>query len=229
MPTYFTIRLNATRNLVNSLPEEARLAEARRKVKLFLLPEGFSGVIDYDAIPDHLISDQMASRYMEITPPLAAVIPEFQIIINEIEHSYVLGMMFSAVSASCVTIERILNLARIQLHKHHPKVKGLWNKGPSNEWYENIDALKEWGYLENGFAEELRQIYKSIRCQYLHSGPITDVGTEALRSVSAAYRLLTIFLGFPQDLFRFTSVIECLNEADPRYIEFYLPQLHHND
>jgi hypothetical protein len=90
-----------------------------------------------------LVNDRMVERYLELVPPKAAVIPEFQTIINEIERAYVLGMFFSAVSASCVSIERMLSLARIELNIHHPKkMKKLWGKGPSNEWYENIDALE---------------------------------------------------------------------------------------
>ena len=46
---------------------------------------------------------------------------------------------------------------------------------------------------------------------------------DALRSVTAGYRIITMFLGFPEDLFRFSSAIECLNPADPRFIEFYQP------
>jgi hypothetical protein len=225
MPSFFTINLNASRNLVRALPKDKGLAEARRSVKFFLLPQDPMGGIADNMIPDHLVSDGMVNRYLGISPPLACVIPEFQLVIDEIERGYVLGMMFSAVSASCVTIERVLNLARIQLHKHHAKIKDLWNKGASNDWVENIDALAKWGYFEEDFSDELKRIYKNIRCQYLHSSPITDVTTHAVMSVKAAYRLLTIFLGFPEDLFRFTSGIECLNESDPRFIEFYLPQL----
>src|SRR5262245_2038669 len=196
MPSYFTINLNASRNLVRALPKDKGLAEARRSVKFFLLPQDPMGGIADSMIPDHLVSDGMVNRYLEISPPLACVIPEFQLVIDEIERSYVLGMMFSAVSASCVAIERVLNLARIQLHKHHAKIKDLWNKGASNYWGENIDALAKWGYLEEDFSDELKRIYKDIRCQYLHSGPIADVTIHALKSVKAVYVLLTIFLGF---------------------------------
>jgi hypothetical protein len=225
MPSFFTINLNASRNLVRALPKDKGIAEARRSVKFFLLPQDPMGGIADSMIPDHMVSDGMVNRYLEISPPLASVIPEFQLVIDEIERSYVLGMMFSAVSASCIAIERVLNLARIQLHKHHATVKQLWNKGPLNDWNENIDALAKWGYLEEEFSDELKRIYKDIRCQYLHSGSVADVATHALKSVNAVYELLTIFLGFPADLFRFTSGIECLNESDPRFIEFYLPQL----
>jgi hypothetical protein len=44
-----------------------------------------------------------------------------------------------------------------------------------------------------------------IRNRYLHSGPITNMADDARRAVKAAYKLLTIFLGFPPDLFRFKS------------------------
>jgi len=155
-----------------------------------------------------------------------AVIPEFHEIIKEIERSYVLGNLFSALSAACVSMERVLNLARIKLHKHHSKIKTLWGKGPTDNWGKNIDALREWGYLEQAFAEELQAIFKEVRCKYLHSAPVADLRRDALRSVNAAYRLLTIFLGFPEDIFQLTDSIVCTNTSDPRFVEFYLPELH---
>jgi hypothetical protein len=123
-------------------------------------------------------------------------------------------------------MERMLHLARIKLHTHHPKIKSLWRKGPMDRWGENIDALRGWGYLDQAFADELKAIFKDVRCQYLHSAPIADLRRDALRSVNAAYRLLTIFIGFPDDLFVFSKGIECTNTSDPRFIEFYLPSIH---
>src|SRR2546425_1337462 len=132
----------------------------------------------------------MVKRFLEIRPPIAAVIPEFQSIIDEIEHAYVLGYPFAALSASCVSTERLLNLARIQLHKHHPKIKDLWNKGPLNEWDGNIEALEQWGYFDAALSVELKWVFRNIRCKYLHSGEITDLASDALRAVQAAYRVL---------------------------------------
>jgi hypothetical protein len=57
-----------------------------------------------------------------------AVIPEFQSATNEIERAYVRGLFFSTVASACVAIERMLNLARIELHHHCPKIKELWAK-----------------------------------------------------------------------------------------------------
>ena len=167
----------------------------------------------------------MVERYIALSPPIASVIPEFQTIINEIEHSYVIGLFFSALSTSCVAIERMLNLARIELHQYHPKIKELWGKGPSNSWEENIDALRKWGYLDEALADELRDLYQHVRCHYLHSGPVGDMPGDALRTATAAYKLLGVFLGFPPDLFMFTSQIECLNTSDPRFVAFYRPHI----
>jgi hypothetical protein len=223
---HFIIELNATRNGVRSLPPERRRDEARRDVKMFLVPPDTSLTVFERMIPDFLISESMIDRYLEIAPPVMAVIPEFQEIIKEIERTYVRGDLFSALSAACVSMERLLNLARISLHKHHPKIKNLWGKGPTDEWGKNIDALRGWGYLERAFADDLKSIFKDVRCKYLHSAPLADLRRDALRSVNAAYRLLTIFLGFPDDLFRLTDCIECTNTLDPRFVESYLSELH---
>lgn len=204
---HFVVELNATRNGVLGLPPEQRRDEARRNVKMLLVPVDPSQTIFDRMIPDCLVSESMVDRYLEITPPVMAVVPEFQEIIKEIERVYVRGDLFSALSAACVSIERLLNLARISLHKHHPKVKGLWRKGPSDKWGENIEALMQWGYLDRAFADELQSIFKDVRCRYLHSARIADLRGDALRSVNAAYCLLTIFLGFPGDLFRLTGAL----------------------
>ena len=192
---------------------------------MFVLPrEHVQPVSDSDVL-DHLVSDEMVERYRALSPPIAAVIPEFQTIINEIERAYVLGLFFSALSAACVAIERLLNFARIELHPHHAKIKALWGKGASNSWEENVDALAQWGYLDDSFATELKELYRDVRCRYLHSGVIGNMSADALRSATVAYKLLVTFLGFPEDLFRFTSQIECLNTSDPRFVVFYKPHL----
>lgn len=221
MPTFFTVFLNTSRSILHGRPMDWQLAEARRSAKMFVLPREHIAPMGDGHVPDQLVSDEMAKRYIALSPPIASVIPEFQTIIDEIERAYVLGLFFSTISASCVAIERMLNLARIELHPHHQKIKSLWGKGASNSWGENIDALREWGYLDETFSRELAEIYETIRCRYLHSGPIDDLAADAFRSAAAAYKLLGAFLGFPNDLFRFTSEIECLNTADPRFVAFY--------
>jgi hypothetical protein len=226
VPTFFTVHLNTSRTILQGQPHDWQLAEAKRSVKMFVLPHEHALPMSDGDVPDDLVSDQMAERYIALFPPIAAVIPEFQTIVNEIERSYVVGLFFSALSASCVAVERMLNMARIELHQYHPKIKELWGKGASNSWEENISALRQWGYLDELFARELTDLYQNVRCCYLHSGPIGDMAVDALRAATAAYKLLGIFLGFPPDLFRFTSQIECLNTSDPRFVAFYKPHLH---
>jgi hypothetical protein len=230
MDSRITVNLTTTRSGLILLPPEARKVEARRSVKMFLVPRDSQMHISDSMIPDFLVTDSMIERFLEISPPIATVIREFQQIINKIGQAYILGNLFSALSASRASSERLLNLTRIQLHKHHSMIKELWGKGPSNAWDENIDALNRWGYFHSGFAKELKWIFKNFRCKYLHSGEILDLPADTLRSVRVAYHVLIIFLGFPEDLFRFsTGTIECLNLADPRFIEFYRPSLMPNE
>lgn len=220
--------LNCGRNIISSMPPSARKAAAMKDAKMSIIAKALKReVFDYD-IPDKLVSEEMAERYLEITPPVFSLIPDYQLVINEIEQSYVIGNDFSALSASCVVIERLLNKARMDLHKYHKDkvVKGLWNKDAVNEWYPNIDALKEWGYLDDTFASELSSVYCNIRCSYLHSGTIKCLRDDALRAVTAAYKLMTIFIGFPEDLFSLKGgALTCKNETDPRFLEFYKPYM----
>lgn len=225
------IHLNATRGGLEAVPLECRRAEARREVKMFVLPRRPAGMMFDSMVPDILVTEDMIDRFLELEPPVASIVPEFQTIIGEIEYAYVVGIFFAAVSASCVTIERLLNLARIELHAHQtPRLKELWNKGPSNSWDENIDALRSWKYLDDDFSSELKSLFSDVRCRYLHSGAITDLAGDALRSTRDAYKLLKIFLGFPEDLFRLAAGgFECLNTSDPRYVALYLPQIQANE
>lgn len=220
------IFLNCGRNAVLAMPPAIRKAAAMKEVKMFVVPKALRrGILDSD-ISNKLVSEEMAERYLEITPPVFSLIPDYQLVINEIEQSYVIGNDFSALSASCVVIERLLNQARIALHKHHKVIKKLWDKGPTNEWYPNIDALKEWDYLDDTFASELSDIYREVRCRYLHCGEIESLRRDALRAVTPAYSLMKIFIGFPEDLFSWIGgAPACKNEADPRFLEFYKPYL----
>jgi len=197
-----------------------------KEVKMLIVSKALKrGIFDRD-IPDKLVSEEMAERYLEITPPVFSLIPDYQIIINEIEQSYVIGNDFSALSASCVVIERLLNQVRIALHKHHKNkvIKELWNKDAVPDWDRNIEALKKWDYLDDGFASELSDLYREVRCRYLHSGEIQNMRKDALRAITAAYKLMTIFIGFPEDLFSWMGGSPaCKNENDPRFLEFYKP------
>jgi len=226
MAKMIKVFLNCGRNAILAMPPAIRKTMAMEEVKMFVVPKALKrGIFDKD-IPSVLVSEEMAERYLEITPPVLSLIPDYQLIINEIEQSYVIGNDFSALSASCVVIERLLNQARIALHKHHKDkvIKELWCKESTNEWYPNIDALKEWGYLNDTFASELSDIYVEVRCRYLHSGEIQNIRHDALMVITAAYKLMTIFIGFPEDLFSLINGSPaCKNETDPRFLEFYKP------
>jgi len=222
---YYNVNLNTVRNLPPGLSDEQRLSETKRSVKMLLVPKNAGQPIFDAMIPDYLVTDEMVQRFLEISPPIASIIPEFQEVINEIEIAYVTGQFFSAVSSACVTIERLLNLARIELHKYHSPIKDLWGKDALNVWDGNIDALRSWGYLDQVFADELKTMYKEIRCRYLHSGAIANMAEDARASVRASYKLLKVFLGFPEELFEFTSGIKCKNDNDPRFKVFYLPAI----
>jgi hypothetical protein len=202
-----------------------REAEARRSVKMFHVPRDVGETVLDSSVPDFLVTESMIARYLEIRPPQFRVTTAFDLIISEIERAFVFGQYFAALAASVVTIERILNDARIRLHQHaSPKLKHLWEKGPLNEWGGNIDALQQWGYLRPALADELKAVYE-IRCRYLHSAPIESPEQDSRRCVAAAFDVLTEFFGFPERLFRIGGTIECFNTSDPLFEVFYKPAL----
>lgn len=222
----FIVYVNAKRGAIKGNNDEAfRRAEARKHIRLLLAPHDATQFIYDSMVPDLLVTESMVDRFVAIDPPVLRVPSTFDTVIEEIERTYVIGLMFSAVSAAVVTIERVLNEARMRLHEHvTPKIKELWQKGPLNEWEGNIAALEKWGYLPAGLPEELRALY-AIRCQYLHSGHITSLEADALRAVNAAYDLLRVLIGFPTALFEYGASIRCLNEQDPLFKVFYAEYL----
>jgi len=227
---FYRVNLNTTRGGLQSIADLAfRNSECRRTIKFFLSPADSAVPISDSMVPDFLVTDSMIHRYLSIEPPQFRIISEFDAIIDEIERNYVVGRFFSALSASVVTIERLLNKARIELHQHvSPKIKSLWGKGPSNAWDENIDALLQWKYIDNNLAGELRNLFQ-IRCEYLHSGLINNLRTDALEGVRGAYALLKALIGFPAHLFTITggtrNGISCHDTADPLFQVFYAPSL----
>lgn len=226
--TFIKLKLNASRGGLSTVEDQDfRIAEAKKHIKFFLAPNDAEVIISDSDIPDFLVTNSMVERYFAVEPPPMRSIADFDAIIEEIERAYVLGQFFSALSASVVTIERLLNTARIELHKHvTPKIKDLWDKGALNEWQGNIDALTRWGYLNDELAAELTGLF-AVRCQYLHSGNIEGLEDDALRCVHAAYALLKALIGFPERLFQFGSEgLECLNPEDPLFKVFYASSVH---
>ena len=142
---YFRIFIDFTRNNLKFLPPDRRAKEARVEVTKFLMSPGTPAlVLSTDLKIDPLITDGMIARFLELEPPMNTVISEFQDIINEIERAYVLGMFFSATSAAAVSIERMLNFARMELHLHHPKkIKDLWQRTSQRvvRQYRRLDIL----------------------------------------------------------------------------------------
>ena len=220
---FWNLNLNATHSGIKAISNvELQRAEAVRHVKLFLAPIDGHQYISDSMVPDYLISEGMVSRFLEIDPPLFRAMTEYDVIFNDIERSYVCGAFFSAVSASVVTIERILNVTRMELHPHvSPKIKELWGKGAIDKWQPNVEALVKWGYLSESLAQELTELY-GIRCNYLHSGSLASLPVDCKRTVLAAYNLSKEIIGFPPKLFTLKDGgITCLNWEDPLVRIFY--------
>lgn len=101
MAKIIKIFLNCGRNAILAMHPAIQKAEAMKEVKMFVVPRILGhGIFDTN-IPDVLVSEEMAERYLVIIPPVFSLIPDYQEIIREIEQSYVIGNDFSALSASC--------------------------------------------------------------------------------------------------------------------------------
>lgn len=91
------------------------------------------------------------------------------------------------------------------------------------DWERNIEALVTWKYLSDDLGKELADLYKTVRCHYLHSQPIPTLEQDCLRAIKAAYRLLDEILGLPARLFKIGSEITILAPSDPLVRAFYMP------
>ena len=226
MPSYYNIRINFTRNSVRHISDVGmKRARARVLVKLFLAPPDSPSMITEATIADELVTDSMIDRYLAIEPPQTLVMPEFDTIVGEIERTYVFGLYFSALSAACVSIERALNLLRMKLHPFHPgtlpEIEGL---GPIDNWKKNIDALVQWGYLQEDASTGLLRKQYFIRSKYLHSGPLQALPADTLTSINVAYDLLKKTLAFPDSLFTLANGgIQCKDPSHPLFLAFYKP------
>lgn len=223
----FSVNEHPSRKALNLLTDsDLRRKEASRSVKMLIAPRDATVPISDAMIPDVIVTESMVTRYLQIAPPSFFVTADFERIAYEIERTFVLGEFFSAVAAACVTIERVLNSTRIALHKHHTKIGGLWSKGPVNDWIQNVEALRQWNYLDDMWAKDLIEVYKQIRCHYLHSGNLENLEGDAQKAVNISYKVIERFFGFPEDLFEHSSAgIQCKNEQHPLFIEFYAPTI----
>src|SRR5258708_27777013 len=99
--TFIKLKLNASRGGLGSVEDqEFKIADAKKHIKFFLAPNDAEEIILDSAIPDFLVTNSMVERYFAIEPPPMRSIPDFDVIIEEIERAYVLGQFFSALSAS---------------------------------------------------------------------------------------------------------------------------------
>jgi hypothetical protein len=73
------------------LPAERREGEARRAVKMLVLPRKPESFMTDGDVPDALVTRAMMERYLELDPPFATVNQEFQDVIREIDYTYVHG------------------------------------------------------------------------------------------------------------------------------------------
>ena len=189
---------------------------------MFLIPQGTNATDTM--IPDFLVSEAMIDRYLAVRPPQFRIGGEFDAILNEIERAYVLGRLFAAIASSVVTIERMLNEARIKLYPFgNPPVPALKGKGRLDQLASQHRRASSWSFLENEIAEELRKLYKT-RCEYLHSAPLGSLERDA-RRVDAAFALLKVFVGFPESLFAIGNQMRCLDESHPVFKVFYAPTI----
>jgi hypothetical protein len=224
---YFQLHLNAVRGGIKSISDVAfQRAEARKHIKLSLGPRDSEQGFTDAAVPDFLVTDSMIDRWLAIDPPVFRVESDFDPIFQDIEWSYVMGRFFSALAASVVTVERMLNTARMELHPLvTPKLKELWGRGSTNTWQPNIDALLKWGYLSELLAEDLAKLF-DLRCNYLHSGSLGGLQNDSIHAIEVAYRLLKELVGFPPTLFGMENgALKILHEADPLFLVFYKPHL----
>jgi hypothetical protein len=68
----YKVFLNCTRNYILTMPPAFQKTAALKEVKMFVVSKALKrGILDIDkSIPDTLVSEEMAERYLDITPPV---------------------------------------------------------------------------------------------------------------------------------------------------------------
>ena len=87
------IFLYGARQWIRDFPPEAGEAEARREVKMLVLPRKPAAAMTDGDVPDALVTSAMTKRYLELDPPFATVNQQFQEVIIEIDYTYVHGSL----------------------------------------------------------------------------------------------------------------------------------------
>lgn len=172
--------------------------------------------------------DEKYNRFMEFDTPNIRLITEYNSILIEIEHSYISGHYYPALTAACCLGERILNILILKLrdyYRGHKLYKRVHGKESFQDWYEAINTLKEWDVIDDKLKEQYEKLAE-LRNDSIHLKEIGDFKDRALTALKSIMFITDRLFGLQSNVFFWCPgelYIRKDKENLPIVKEFFLP------
>lgn len=114
--------------------------------------------------------DAKFDRWLSIPKPVLSVVAEHTHLLQDIENSYVLGSLYSALTGACCLGERIFNqiiFAIKESYRSDSLYKKIYNKGSIVDWKLGIDILVSWKVISSDTEKKYRRL-ASLRNESVH-------------------------------------------------------------
>jgi len=174
--------------------------------------------------------DSKLERYLELDSPNITVVTEYYWVLNEAADAYACAYFYPALTSACCLGERILNILILRLREYYratQSYKKVWKKDSFQNWDEAIDALAEWGVLDNALAELYKELW-TIRKDAIHLKAISDFQPQALQAILHILKITGNLFGLNErnDIFFWVPgepYIRKEKEKEPIVQEFFIP------
>lgn len=141
------------------------------------------------------IEDKL-KRYLSFKPSSLAIIGEYHDLLQEIDDSYILGLYYPALTASCCLGERIFNILILRLmdyHKTSQYYKNIYSKESLTDWTSSINILRDWKVID---SEDISSKYlklEEIRHGIIHFRKLDDIEEKTQDALVIIHDITTYF------------------------------------
>lgn len=114
--------------------------------------------------------DKKFDRWLSIPKPNISVVDEHTHLLQDIEDSYILGSLYSALTGACCLGERIFNQIILRVKQSYclkPEYKFIYKKESINDWNLGINVLFNWGII-NSETKNRYQRLAGLRTASVH-------------------------------------------------------------
>lgn len=156
-------------------------------------------------------------------------------IYRQARYSFVYGLYYPSLTASCALGERILNHLIIDLRKYYTSsthYKKIYRKKSFDDWDKAIEILSDWNIFHHDDVKTAFQELKTLRNNSIHFNQETysSMREDALEALKKLQIIISIQFGIAQkqkwmiEGTRGDFFIKKEAENDPFLMEYYIPQ-----